>query len=98
SSYRDWSSDVCSSDLEVARVLRPGGRYVVVTSIRQTTDAIGEVYEELSLALRGEQRHQDRTHVLERAGAAVGLRVATETPWEDRSEEGRGGKGGRRGL
>ena len=75
--------DVAAVLAEVARVLRPGGRYLVVTSVRRTGDPIGEVYEELSRRLRGEQRGQDDTVRLEQAGAAARLRLRAVQAWED---------------
>src|SRR3712207_7993101 len=40
--WRDWSSDVCSSDLRVARVMRGAAQEVVERDFVKAAEAVGE--------------------------------------------------------
>src|SRR5690606_40598435 len=84
---RDWSSDVCSSDL----VVQPGDR-VLVTG----PGAMGQLSAQVAKASGGVVTLAGLPADAERLAVAseLGIRTTTERPEEDRSEERRGEKEG----
>src|SRR5207245_6388746 len=94
--YRDWSSDVCSSDLQVERArLRGDDPGLAEAAERERAEAV-RVADRVHRVGREDQERVGAFHLAERVDDLV-LERARRCPGEEmeRSEERRVGKGGR---